>query len=140
VRSHRPVLPRTQRQIILETFSSVGNRRTSAQRLGISVNTYDNHVQAAFRSRRQPVDPGCRRVTEVDRSFWYDDIEEFFDRYEASHRAARPRKKGNVLPPKATVPTLKATAASSDTTSAPSDTTDASYDTTAALQETTESP
>ena len=53
LRCHLSDLPRMQRRVILETLVEGHKRAEIAQRLGISVNTDDNHRQAAFRSLRQ---------------------------------------------------------------------------------------
>jgi hypothetical protein len=49
-------------------------------RLGISVNTHDNHLQAAFRSLRHLLTQDADAFTDVDRSLWYDLIEELRQR------------------------------------------------------------
>lgn len=84
LRCHLPTLPRMQRQVIEETFFEGRKRAEVAQRLGISVNTYDNHLQAGFRALRHLLSKDADVFTEVDRSVWYDLIEELRERYEAS--------------------------------------------------------
>lgn len=53
--------------------------------MGISVNTNDNHFQAAFRSLRHALTQDVDVFTEVDRSLSYDLIEELRERYAAAH-------------------------------------------------------
>jgi RNA polymerase sigma factor (sigma-70 family) len=98
LRCHLPTLPRMQRQVVEETFFQGRKRAEVAQRLGISVNTYDNHLQAGFRALRHLLSKDADVFTEVDRSVWYDLIEELRERYEASRvrRVSRqPRELSN---------------------------------------------
>ena len=81
---HLADLPRMQREVISETFFQGRKRAEVAKRLGISVNTYDNHLQAAFRALRHLVSKDADLFTEADRSVWYDAIEGLRERYEAS--------------------------------------------------------
>ena len=73
-----------QRQIILETTFEGRKRAEVARRLGISVNTDDNHLQAAFRSLRDSMAQVVDISTHLDRPLWYDRVEEIRDRYEAT--------------------------------------------------------
>jgi DNA-binding CsgD family transcriptional regulator len=74
-------LPRMQRQIILETSAADRKRAEVARRLGISVNTVDNSLHAAFRSLRHRLTQDADVSADVDRSLWCDRIEELPDRY-----------------------------------------------------------
>jgi DNA-binding CsgD family transcriptional regulator len=93
-RRHLPDLQRIQCQIILETFSERRKRAEVAQRLGISVHTYDNHLQAAFRSYRAQLAQVVELFIDVDRSLWCDFIEELCERDEASVLRRVSGKKG----------------------------------------------
>jgi RNA polymerase sigma factor (sigma-70 family) len=85
LRGHLADLSRMQRQVVIETFIEGRKRAEAARRLGISVKTYDNHLQAAFRKLRRLLSMDADTYTEVDRSVWYDLVEELRERYEASH-------------------------------------------------------
>ncbi|HEY2378068.1 MAG TPA: sigma factor-like helix-turn-helix DNA-binding protein [Gemmatimonadaceae bacterium] len=94
LRCHLPDLPWMQRQIILETFIDERKRAEVALRLGISVNTYDVHLQAALRSLRAQLAHVVELFTDVDRPLWYDFIEELSERHEASRLRRASAKKG----------------------------------------------
>jgi len=87
-------LPPMQQKVINETFFEKRKRAEVARRLGISVSTYDNHLQAAFRSLRDQLANVVELFTDVDRSQWYDFIEVLFERYEASVLRRVSAKKG----------------------------------------------
>jgi RNA polymerase sigma factor (sigma-70 family) len=95
LRCHLPDLSRMQREIIVETFFEKRKRAEVARRLGISVKTYDNHLQAAFRSLRQLLAKDADEFTNVDRSVWYDLIEALRERYEAARLRMPSGKRGN---------------------------------------------
>ena len=59
-----------------------------AQRLGIGVNTYDVYLQAAFRLLRHRLTQAAEVFTDIDRSLWFDRIEELSER----NAATRPRR------------------------------------------------
>jgi RNA polymerase sigma factor (sigma-70 family) len=84
LRCHLTSLPRMQRKVIEESFFDGRKRAEIARRLGISVKTYDNHLQAGFAALRHLLSKDADVFTEVDRSVWYDLIEELRERYEAS--------------------------------------------------------
>ena len=95
-------LPPQQQKIINETFFEKRKRAEVARRLGISESTYDNHLQAAFRSLRDQLAQVVELFTDVDRSLWYDFIEDLCERYEASilrracaKKGKRPTSKGD---------------------------------------------
>jgi RNA polymerase sigma factor (sigma-70 family) len=95
LRCHLSALPRMQRQVVDETFLGGKKRADIARRLGISVNTYDNHLQAGFRALRHLLSQDADIFTDVDRSVWYDLIEELRERYEGSRArrvSRRPRE------------------------------------------------
>jgi hypothetical protein len=77
-----------QLEIISETFFEGWKRAAVALRLGISVKTYDNRLQAAFGSLRHRLTQDAEVFTEVDRSLWFDRIEELRE----SDSAARLRR------------------------------------------------
>jgi RNA polymerase sigma factor (sigma-70 family) len=81
---HLATMPRVQRQVVFETFFEGRKRAEVARRLGISVHTYDNHLQEGFRTLRHSLSKDADVFTEVDRSLWYDQIEDLRERYEAS--------------------------------------------------------
>jgi hypothetical protein len=70
--------------VILETFFEGRKRDEIAQRVGISANTYDNHLKAALRSVRHLLTQDADMFTDVDRSRWCDLIEELRERYRAA--------------------------------------------------------
>jgi hypothetical protein len=70
--------------VILETFFEGRKRDEIAQRVGISANTYDNHLKAALRSVRHLLTQDADMFTDVDRSRWCDLIEELRERYQAA--------------------------------------------------------
>jgi DNA-directed RNA polymerase specialized sigma24 family protein len=74
-----------QAAVITQTFVKRRKRAVVARNLGISVNTYDNHKQAAFRTLRAEAARAAAANTDVDRSAWYDRIEDLLDRYESAH-------------------------------------------------------
>jgi DNA-directed RNA polymerase specialized sigma24 family protein len=77
-------LTRMQRTVITETFLEGRKRAEVAARHGISVKTYDNHLQAAFAILRDELWFAAHRAGRVDRSSWYDRIEQLSDRYDAA--------------------------------------------------------
>ena len=92
LRCHLSDLPPMQRHIVFATFFENRKRADVSHRLGISVKTYDNHLQAAFRSLRHLLARDAELYTEVDRSHWYDMIEELRERYESARKSSRSRK------------------------------------------------
>ena len=70
----------------VETFFEARKRAEVARRLGISVHTYDNYVQAAFYSLRHRLTQDADVFTDFDRSLWYDRIEELRARDAAARR------------------------------------------------------
>ena len=89
-----PDLPEMQRKVIEQTFLEGRKRAEIARRLRISVKTYDNHLQAAFRSLRRHLRDCADVLTGLDRSRWYDIIEALSDRYEATRLRRTSGKKG----------------------------------------------
>jgi hypothetical protein len=83
-----------QREIIVETFVEGRKRAEVGQRFGISVNTYDNHLQAASRSLRHLPTQDAEAFTDVDRSLWFDRIEELRERCSATRLRSVSGKKG----------------------------------------------
>ena len=94
LREHLPDLPPMQSQIILETFALGRKRAEVARRLGISVKTYDCHLQAVFHTLRQRLAQDADEFTDILRSRWYDRIEDLRDRYESARLRRASRKKG----------------------------------------------
>jgi len=93
-RDHLDDLPPMQRAVISETFFEGRKRAAVAAAHGISVKTYDCHLQAAFRFLRESLPQDALAYPELDRSVWYDIIEELRERCDAA-RVLRPsRKKG----------------------------------------------
>jgi hypothetical protein len=83
-----------QCEIILDTFFGGRKRAKVSRRVGISVKTYDCHLQAAFRSLRHLLTQDAAEFTDVLRSLWYDRIEELADRYESARLRRASAKKG----------------------------------------------
>ena len=77
-----------------ETFFKGRKRAGVADRLGISVKTYDVHLQRAFCSLRHLPFQDALASTEVDRSAWYDLFEELCERYDSVRVLRVARKKG----------------------------------------------
>jgi DNA-directed RNA polymerase specialized sigma24 family protein len=93
-REHVDDLPPMQREVVSRTFFEGRKRAAVAAALGISVKTYDCHLQAAFRFLRVSLPQDALAYPELDRSVWYDIIEELCERCDAA-RVLRPsRKKG----------------------------------------------
>jgi hypothetical protein len=62
-------------------FRAGRKRAEIARRVGIRVKTYDSHLEAAFRSLRYLLSDEADEFTGVDRSRWYDLIDELCERY-----------------------------------------------------------
>lgn len=92
LRNHLEDLSRTQYDIIVETFYQKRKRAEVAARHGISVSTYDNHLQAAFRTLRASQKGVVDFARDMDVSPWYDLVEELLDR-RAATRVRRVRSK-----------------------------------------------
>jgi RNA polymerase sigma factor (sigma-70 family) len=85
LRCHLAELPRMQREVIKQTFLEKRKRAEVAARLGIRVKTYDSHLQAAYATLRHLLAKDADTFTAVNRTVWYDLIEELRERYEESH-------------------------------------------------------
>ena len=72
-----------------------GKRAEVGPRLGIRVNTCDNHLQAAFYLLRHRLTEDADEFTDVDRSLWYDLIEELRGRYAAARLRRASGKTGD---------------------------------------------
>ena len=83
-----------QARIILETFGEGRKRAEVARRLGISVKTYDCHLQASFHTLRKRLAQDADEFTDILRSRWYDRIEDLRDRYESARLRRASGKKG----------------------------------------------
>jgi RNA polymerase sigma factor (sigma-70 family) len=94
LRAWLPDLTPMQRRIVHETFFKGRKRAAVADRLGISVKTYDCHLQKAFDSLRHFLFQEALAYCEVDRSAWYDLIEELRERYDSARVLRVSRKKG----------------------------------------------
>ena len=92
LRDHLDDLPPMQRAVIEETFFEGRKRAAVAAAHGISVKTYDCHLQAAFRFLRASLPQDALAYPELDRSVWYDIIEEMRERCDAA-RVLRPARK-----------------------------------------------
>jgi RNA polymerase sigma factor (sigma-70 family) len=99
LRHHLATLPRMQRQVLTETFLEKRKRAEVARRLGISVHTYDNHLQAGFSALRRLLSQDADTYTEVDRTVWYDLVEELRELYDASRVRRVPRKTRDLSAP-----------------------------------------
>lgn len=87
-------LPPMQREVISQTFFEGRKRAVVAAALGISVKTYDNHLQAAFRFLRVQLPIESLAYPELDRSVWYDIFEEMHERRYAASALRASTKKG----------------------------------------------
>jgi DNA-directed RNA polymerase specialized sigma24 family protein len=96
LRCHLAELPQMQREVVEQTFLQGRKRAEVSSRLAISVNTYDNHLRAAFGTLRHLLSNDADTYTEADRTVWYDLIEELRERYEES-RIRRAATKSRAL-------------------------------------------
>lgn len=80
--AHISALTRMQRIVVTETYLDGRKRAEVAARNGISVKTYDNHLQAAFATLRDELWYTAYCQDDVDRSAWADRIEELSDLYD----------------------------------------------------------
>ena len=94
LRSCLPDLTPMQRRIVHEAFFKGRKRAAVADRLGISVKTYDVHLQRAFGWYRRFLSEEALAYSEVDRSAWYDLFEELCERYDSARALRVSRKKG----------------------------------------------
>jgi RNA polymerase sigma factor (sigma-70 family) len=85
-------LPEMQREIVSDIIEGL-KRKQIAKRLGISVNTYDNHVQKAFCTLREWLCDEVELFKDSDPSRWYEMIEVLQSRHEARRLQPRPRRK-----------------------------------------------
>ena len=94
LRNHLEDLSQTQYDIIVETFYEKRKRAEVAARHGISVSTYDNHLQAAFRTLRASLKGVVDISRDMDLSPWYDRAEELLERHAAAQLRRVPGKNG----------------------------------------------
>jgi len=94
LRNHMEDLSQTQREILVESFFKEEKRADIAARRGITESTYDNHRQAAFKALRESLAVDVEVSTGIDRSTWYDLVEELIERRAASLRGRSSSKKG----------------------------------------------
>jgi hypothetical protein len=94
LRYHIDDLSQTQGEITEETFFEHRKRAEVAARHGISVHTYDNHLQAAYRSLRDSMKTLVDSSTDLDRPYCYDLVEELIERYSAKSPRRLSAKKG----------------------------------------------
>ena len=87
-------LPPMQYEVVFQTFFEGRKRAAVAASLGISVKTYDCHRAAAFRFLGITLPQDALAYPELDRSVWYDIIEEFRERRDAASVLRPCRKKG----------------------------------------------
>jgi DNA-directed RNA polymerase specialized sigma24 family protein len=79
-------LTRMQEAVVTETFFEGRKRAEVARRLGISVKTYDNTLQAAFLNAGESLQDMSEIRGAPERSVWYDRIDKMFSRREAKRR------------------------------------------------------
>lgn len=94
LRSRIDQLPQAQREIIDDHFFEERTRAEIAERRGISKSTYDNHLQAAYRSLRAGLMEVVETSTDLDRPYWYDLIEILNERHTARQLHGKLRRKG----------------------------------------------
>ena len=87
-------LSKAQREILVESFFDEAKRADIAARRGITESTYDNHRQAAFKALRESLTADVEAAIGVDRSIWYDLIEELIERRAARLDGRSSSKKG----------------------------------------------
>jgi DNA-directed RNA polymerase specialized sigma24 family protein len=97
---HLDDLSDAQREILVESFFEAGKRADIAARRGITKSTYDNHRQAAFKALRESLALDVEVSTGIDRSIWYDHVEELLERRAARLRGLSSSKKGKRSNPK----------------------------------------
>jgi RNA polymerase sigma factor (sigma-70 family) len=87
-------LPSHQNMAIYMTFIEGYDRHTVAELMGISVNTYDVHMQRAYKTFRKNLTKEAAECTDAGESIWYRLIEELNVRYErARFRRAGAKKR-----------------------------------------------
>jgi hypothetical protein len=91
---HLDDLSHAQREILVESFFDEEKRADIAARRGMTESTYDNHRQAAFRALRESLAVDVEASTDIDRSIWYDRVEELIERRAARLRGHSSSKKG----------------------------------------------
>jgi RNA polymerase sigma factor (sigma-70 family) len=91
---HLDDLSQAQREILVESFFEEEKRADIAARRGITESTYDNHRQAAFKALRDSLAADVEASTGIDRSIWYDHVEELIERRAARLRGRSSSKKG----------------------------------------------
>lgn len=85
LRCHIEDLSPRQQTMLEEIFFEHRKRAEVAERHGISVSTYDNHLQAAFRAVRASMEGVVNISCDVDCPSWYDRIEDLLERRAARH-------------------------------------------------------
>ena len=111
---HLDDLSEPQREILVESFFEGGKRADIAAHRGITVSTYDNHRQAAFKALRESLAAEAKASTGIDRSIWYDRVEELIERRAARLQDRSSSKKGKSSTSKANAPALEANASASE--------------------------
>lgn len=93
----RPLIDKltpAQREIIDETFFEGRTRAQIVKRRGISESTYDNHLQAAYRSLRTAILEIVESSADFDRPYWYDLVEILNERHAVKQLRRKARGKG----------------------------------------------
>jgi len=80
--------------VVQEKFFEERKRAVVAARLGISVNTYDNHLRAALQSLRHSLTVDAEVSMGIERPSWYDLVEELCERRAVARLRRAPTKKG----------------------------------------------
>jgi len=83
-----------QREIIDETVFEGRTRGQIVKRRGISESTYDNHLQAGYRSLWTGMMEVVEISTDFDRPSWYDLVEILNGRHAAKQLGRKARRKG----------------------------------------------
>ena len=96
LKRHLDDLSPAQGEILVERFFEEGKRADIAARRGIIESSYDNHRQTAFKAR-ESLAADVEVSTGIDRSIWYDHLEELIERRAVRLRGCSSSKKGKCL-------------------------------------------
>src|SRR5690348_7854010 len=91
---HRDDPSQAPHAILAASSFEEGKRADIAARRGITDSTDDNHRQAAFKALRDSLAADVEVSTAIDRSIWYDHVEELIERQAARLRGRSSSKKG----------------------------------------------
>jgi len=97
LKRHLDDLSPAQGEILVESFFEEGKRADIAARRGMTESTYDDHRQTAFKALRESLAVDVEVSAAIDRSIWYDHLEELIERRVVRLRGCSSSKKGKCL-------------------------------------------